>query len=139
VAIKADSAILIRATDRDAAADDAVGDAILTDPSRWGLSMALPMAPADPGQIARASVTLGPGPTWWSRHGKLVVLVAIFGGGLGAWIVVRQISHRAEARAIRRAEDAKLRKCAHCETRIAISDARCSHCGAPQPPIADAA
>ncbi|MCE9574416.1 MAG: hypothetical protein K8W52_14810 [Deltaproteobacteria bacterium] len=137
VTIGPDAVLALRVIDRDLSADDPVGDAELGQPSRWGVDMALPMQPS--GQVATASIILAPGPSWWDRNGTLFMLIAGLGGGLAIWIVIRQISHRAEVQAIRRAEEAKLRACAHCATRIAIRDARCSHCGAPQPPIEDAA
>jgi hypothetical protein len=142
--------LTVTVIDRDLAADDAVGTATLADPSRWGLDLALPMAPTD--RLDAARIFLAAGPTWWAEHQDELVRLAMFGialAGVLAWFIHGRRQERAEAaRAIARDEAAATRRhaaavaeatavlaaslkpCAHCATAIAQTDAVCPNCGA---------
>lgn len=137
VPLTASSEILVQAIDRDLSADDLVGAARLTDPSRWGLRIPLTLVPADPGQIEQASITIGPGPSWWAQHGGTVfragMATAIALAMFALWRVHR--SHRS-ARAAAPAPQAMGAvdeiRCPHCDKRIPRAADVCGHCGARQ-------
>lgn len=77
IELAAGSKIELEVIDRDTVVDDPIGTAVIADPSRWGIGMAMPMVPQQ--RVWSAEITLARVPTWWELNQSRVL-----GLGIGA-------------------------------------------------------
>lgn len=120
VRIDAASRIQLTVFDADTAFDDVIGHATLSDPTRWGTGMAMPLVPAE--RVRSATLILARGATWWDVHRFQLIGVAggiAFAlGVLGMW------------RSSLLPPPPTVPHCAYCDALLAAADQKCPSCGA---------
>jgi hypothetical protein len=116
IELGAASALGVQLVDRD-------GSATLTDPSTWGVEMAMPMIPH--GDVTGATIVIAPWRSWWARHAWWLV-----GGALGALAIAGGLFAFRKRLFPPPPVVPPPPTCAHCGKRLAATDARCAHCGA---------
>lgn len=123
--LDATTRIELEVVDVDTLFDDPVGGAVLSDPSSWGVAMALPLQPS--GRLRTATLVLARPLTWWELHrGQLV--------GLGAGIALALAVLGTFRRSLLPPPPVPppIPMCTHCGAVLGADPSACTHCGAVQ-------
>jgi hypothetical protein len=129
IEITAATQIAMDVVDVDAIVDDPIGGAVLSNPSRWGAGMDLPLQPS--GRVLAARIRFERVPTWWElNRGRMIGLAVGIGGALLVLGVFRRGLLVKDPEPPPPAPPPPPPRCSHCDALVVRGALACHHCGA---------